>query len=161
MSQQDSNKTPGREFAVKFLFQLFIKENEDLKLSFQKGEIEASTLESELMHFKVSYTAPDEEHENNQIDDGNFFFASKLLKGISNHMGLLEETISKECKRENLDVLEKVDRCILLVGTEEILHFDTPPAIVINELVNLAKTYGGANSSRFINGVLDGIKSKK
>ncbi len=161
MTSTDHNKTPGREFAVKFLFQLFIKQNQDLKESFLSSSISSEELEERISDFKESYVAPDDEHTNNQIDDGNFFFANKLLKGVSQHMGRLEELIKATTNRENLNQIDHVERCILMVGAEELFYFDTPYQVVINELVQLAKVYGGENSGRFINGVLDGIRGKK
>lgn len=161
MSTSDHNKTPGREFATKFLFQLFLKENISLKENFLSGSVSQDDLEQRITDFKESYVAPDEEHTNNSIDDGNYFFATKLLKGISQHMSQLEELIKATTNRENLDQIDNIERCILMVGAEELFYFDTPYQVVINELVNLAKTYGGENSGRFINGVLDGIRGKK
>lgn len=158
---QDNNKTPGREFALKFLFQLFLKENQNLKDSFLSGSVATDDLLERIEEFKESYMAPDEEHENNQIDDGNYFFATKLIKGISQHMSQLEQLIMAETNRKNLEQIDKIERCILLVGCEELFYFETPYQVVINELVNLAKTYGGEHSGRFINGVLDGIRAKR
>ncbi|MCF8059434.1 MAG: transcription antitermination factor NusB [Bacteriovoracaceae bacterium] len=161
MNHQEHNKTPGREFALKFLFQLFIKENLALKESFLQSNVDKEALEEKLIEFKESYLRPDEEHSDNQIDDGNFFFACKLVRGISLHMSRLEELIKAETKRESLDNIEKIERCVLLVGAEELFYFDTPYQVVLNELVGLAKKYGGENSGRFVNGVLDGIRGKK
>lgn len=158
---QDNNKTPGREFALKFLFQLFLKENADLKESILGGQISTDDLLGRIEEFKESYTTPDEEHENNQIDDGNFFFATKLIKGVSQHASQLEQLIMAETNRSTLDQIDNIERCILMVGCEELFYCETPYQIVINELVDLAKTYGGEHSGRFINGVLDGIRAKK
>lgn len=158
---QDSNKTPGREFALKFLFQLFLKENTELKESVFNALVSSDELLERIEEFKASYVAPDEEHENNLIDDGNFFFASKLIKGVSTHATQLEKLITAETKRSNLDQIDNIERCILMVGCEELFYFDTPYQVVINELVNLAKTYGGEHSGRFVNGVLDGIRAKR
>jgi transcription antitermination factor NusB len=158
---QDSNKTPGREFALKFLFQLFLKENADLKESILGGNITSDDLLLKIEDFKESYTVPDDEHENNQIDDGNFFFATKLIKGVSSHASQLEQLITAETGRANLDQIDKIERCILMVGCEELFYFETPYQVIINELVTLAKTYGGEHSGRLINGVLDGIRAKR
>lgn len=161
MTSSQHNKTPGREFATKFLFQVFLKENKSLKESFLSGTIDSEELEERIAEFKESYVADDEEHTNNQIDDGNYFFANKLLKGIGQHMTQLEELIKATTNRTSLEQIDPVERSILMVGAEELFYFDTPYQVVINELVNLAKVYGGENSGRFINGVLDGIRGKK
>ncbi len=157
----DINKTPGREFALKFLFQFFIKENKDLKEKLLQGDMSPSELEEKMVEFRASYIDTDEEHPDNFIDDGNWFFANKLLKEVSKNMEELEEIIKAETRKDNLDLIEKVERSVLLVGTAELYYFDTPYQVVINELVELSKKYGGASSGKFVNGVLDGIRSKK
>ncbi len=158
---KDTNKTPAREFALKFLFQFFIKENSDLKEQLLQGELSPADLEEKLIEFRESYIDTDEEHPDNFLDDGNWFFANKLLKEVSKNMETLEAVIKTEVKKESLDQIEKVERSILLVGSAELYYFETPYQVVINELVNLAKKYGGASSGKFVNGVLDGIRSKK
>ncbi len=156
-----TNKTPGREFALKFLFQFFIKENSDLKEQLLQGDIAPSQLEEMLVEFRESYIDTDEEHPDNFVDDGNWFFANKLLKEVSKNMESLEEVIKKETKKASLDQIEKVERSALLVGSAELFYFETPYQVVINELVELSKKYGGASSGKFVNGVLDGIRRSK
>jgi len=155
------NKTPAREFALKFLFQFFIKENIHLKEQLQGGDISSAQLEEMLIEFRKSYTDNDEEHPENQLDEGNWFFANKILKNISQNMEELEAAIKTETKKENLNQIEKVERSALLVGVAELYHFETPYQVVINELVTLSKKYGGASSGKFVNGVLDGIRKAK
>lgn len=155
------NKTPGREFALKFLFQFFIKENSNLKDQLHRGDLSPSELEEMLGEFRESYTDRDDEHPNNNLDEGNWFFANKLLKEISKNMEELEGVIKIETKKEHLDQIDKVERSALLVGTAELYYFETPYQVVINELVELSKRYGGASSGKFVNGVLDGIRKSK
>jgi len=49
------------------------------------------------------------------------------------------------------------DRNILRLGVYELLHYDTPNAVAIDEAVELAKRYGSVQSSQFVNGILDKI----
>lgn len=54
-----------------------------------------------------------------------------------------------------------VDRNVLRLGLHELLECpDTPPVVVINEAIELARTFGGEDSPKFVNGVLDGIRRK-
>jgi len=54
------------------------------------------------------------------------------------------------------DEVSPIERCILLLGACELkLHPETPYRVIINEAIELAKTYGGTDGHRFINGVLD------
>ena len=161
MSNPQTNKTPGREFALKFLFQLFLKENQDLKEEFLSGNVDSEQLETSLTEFKESYVAPDEEHPDNSIDDNSYFFGRKLVLGVSKNMSELEQFLKTHSKRDSLENIEKIERSILLIGTQELLHHDTPYQVVIHELIELAKKYGGADSGRFINGVLDSVRTEK
>jgi N utilization substance protein B len=51
-----------------------------------------------------------------------------------------------------------LDRLILRLAVHELLHLETPPAVVIDEAIELAKRYSTDDSARFVNGVLDAIK---
>jgi N utilization substance protein B len=49
-----------------------------------------------------------------------------------------------------------IERCILLLGACELkLHVETPYRVIINEAIELAKTFGGTDGHKFVNGVLD------
>jgi N utilization substance protein B len=57
------------------------------------------------------------------------------------------------------DRISVVDKIILQIGTCELVYFDDiPPQISINEAIEIGKKYGGNDSGRFINGVLDAIR---
>ena len=54
------------------------------------------------------------------------------------------------------DEVSPIERCILLLGACELkLHTETPYRVIINEAIELAKTYGGTDGHKFVNGVLD------
>ena len=53
-----------------------------------------------------------------------------------------------------------VDRNILRVGAWELLHREVPTPVVINEALEIAKRYGGAESRAFVNGILDRIANE-
>ena len=54
------------------------------------------------------------------------------------------------------DEVSPIERCILLLGACELkLHAETPYRVIINEAIELAKTYGGTDGHKFVNGVLD------
>jgi N utilization substance protein B len=58
-----------------------------------------------------------------------------------------------------VDRLAVIDRLILRMAAWELQHVpDTPPAVAINEAIELAKTFGTDESPRFVNGVLDAIR---
>ena len=84
-------------------------------------------------------------------------FAWKILKGIAEHIDEIDAQIKKTAPDWPLEKIAIIDRNILRVGLYELLFADkneVPPKVAINEAIEMAKNYGGPNSSRFINGVL-------
>lgn len=84
-------------------------------------------------------------------------FAWKILKGIAEHIKDIDARIVKTAPEWPLLKIAVIDRNILRIGLYELLYADkneVPPKVAINEAIEMAKNYGGPNSSRFINGVL-------
>jgi N utilization substance protein B len=84
-------------------------------------------------------------------------FAWKILKGIAEHIKDIDARIVKTAPEWPLTKIAVIDRNILRIGLYELLYADkneVPPKVAINEAIEMAKNYGGPNSSRFINGVL-------
>jgi N utilization substance protein B len=88
-------------------------------------------------------------------------FLSELVEGALSHERYLDEVIDRFAKGWDVARLPRVDLAILRLGAWELLGTDIPPAVAINEAVNLAKDYGGADSPAFINAILDSIKDKR
>jgi transcription antitermination protein NusB len=92
------------------------------------------------------------------LDDAHFM--SELLTGIVKKKAIIDEIIEKAAPDWPLDKISIVDRNILRLGLYELLFGDrtqVPPKVAINEAIELAKSFGGENSSKFINGVLGGV----
>jgi transcription antitermination protein NusB len=84
-------------------------------------------------------------------------FAWKILKGVIEHLPELDEVIVKAAPEWPLEKIAIIDRNILRIGLYELLHADpdeVPPKVAINEAIEMAKSYGGPNAGRFVNGVL-------
>lgn len=83
-------------------------------------------------------------------------FLRWLVSGVIKHKADLNQIIQKYAPEWPVDQLAVIDRNILRMALFEIgcQASDTPPKVVINEAVELAKTFGGDSSPRFINGVL-------
>ncbi len=93
-----------------------------------------------------------------EIDPAAQDFARTLVAAASEHAAQLDELIAASSKNWRIDRMSRVDRNILRLGTCELLAFkDVPVKVVINEAVELAKRFGTAESSAFVNGVLDRI----
>ncbi len=89
------------------------------------------------------------------IDEPDFLW--RIIKGIVEHFSELNAIIEKAAPEWPMSHIAIIDRNILRLGLFELLYADpneVPPKVAINEAIELAKNYGGPNSSRFINGVL-------
>jgi len=85
-------------------------------------------------------------------------YVGTLIRGYAENSSQIDELISDHAKGWSLQRMPAVDRAILRIGTQELLGAeDVPTAVVLDESVELAKTYSTENSSRFINGVLAAI----
>ncbi len=87
------------------------------------------------------------------VDDQEFI--RKLVAGIYEHATELDTLLQPVAPEWPIDQIARVDRIVLRMGLFELIEGqDIPAKVVINEAVELAKAFGGDNSSKFINGVL-------
>lgn len=87
-------------------------------------------------------------------------FALELAKGVETKVDELDAIITKSAPEWPVAQLPIVDRNVLRMGLYELIfgnRAEVPPRVAINEAIELAKTYGGQNSGKFINGVLGTI----
>ncbi|MCA9357941.1 transcription antitermination factor NusB [Candidatus Kaiserbacteria bacterium] len=87
-------------------------------------------------------------------------FMEKLLDGVMAKQPELDQVIEKAAPEWPIDRISPVDRNILRLGLYELLFADrseVPAKVAINEAIELAKQFGGDNSSRFVNGVLGAV----
>lgn len=87
-------------------------------------------------------------------------FIEKLLDGVIGKQPELDQVIAKAAPEWPIDRISPVDRNILRLGLFELLFADrkeVPAKVAINEAIELAKQFGGDNSSRFVNGVLGAV----
>lgn len=85
-------------------------------------------------------------------------FSRNLIKGIKKNLTEIDKTITKYAPEWPLEQITIVDRNILRLGVYELNFTDEiPPKVAINEAIELAKTFGGESSGKFVNGVLGSI----
>jgi N utilization substance protein B len=85
-------------------------------------------------------------------------FATGLVEAAVTRSAEIDDLIATSSKNWRIERMSRVDRNILRLGACELLNFrDVPVKVVINEAVELAKRFGTAESSAFVNGVLDRI----
>jgi len=95
------------------------------------------------------------------ISDTKFIF--DLGDNIVKKLDHIDKIIEKCAPEWPLEQITVVDRNVLRLGIYELLYGnkeEVPPKVAINEAIELAKTFGGESSGRFINGVLDQFVSK-
>lgn len=89
-------------------------------------------------------------------------FAEFLLKGTLEKQEDLKTAIQEQAPDWSLDRMDPIARCTLLVGAYELLYSeDAPPAVVMNEAIEIAKEFGTEESGKFVNGVLNAIAHNK
>ena len=89
------------------------------------------------------------------LEDLDFIF--KLSEGVQLHMDDMDKIIEKAAPEWPIAQISIIDRNVLRIGLYELLYADkaeVPPKVAINEAIELAKTFAGQTSGKFINGVL-------
>ena len=94
------------------------------------------------------------------VDDVTFI--TNLVNGVSKQVDQLDATLQPVAPEWPIDQIARMDRIILRIGLYELENDQgVPPKVVINEAVELAKAFGGDNSSKFVNGVLGTLLRQK
>lgn len=94
------------------------------------------------------------------VDDVEFI--ERLVLGIDAKRDELDLLLKPLAPERPIEQIARMDRIVLRAGAYELLHEESvPPKVVINEAVELAKAFGGENSSKFINGVLGTVLRNK
>ncbi|AUS87419.1 transcription antitermination factor NusB [Lysinibacillus sp. HST-98] len=115
----------AREKALQVLFQL---DNTDL------------TVEEAMGHIKGQPT--------------NAFY-EKIVNGTAEHLEEIDATLEQHLEKWSLARLPKIERTVLRLAVYELLYMpETPKRVVLNEAIELCKTFGDDSSSKFVNGVL-------
>lgn len=150
----------AREKALQFLFQYEINHPEDLDdalLTFWESQRMSAAMK------KITGPTYGEEVELPPITSKDVVirnFAENLIRGSIENAKSCDEHLSKYAKNWSLERIATVDRSILRIAIFEILKCDDiPPKVTINEAVDLAKKYSTEKSGKFVNGILDKVKS--
>lgn len=107
---------------------------------------------------KIPYDLESVFHENLEIDNK---FVRDIVDGVLEHKDNIDKIIGKYLENWDLDRLGKTDRAILRLSTYEMLYYNTPKVVVINEAVELAKKYSDEKIVKLINAVLDKIRDNE
>ena len=128
----------ARNIAVQFLYQCMCE-----KLFYYS--------EPHFNHFVRSF----------EISSKTSQLAVPLVEGSLNHAQEIDTMIQNHSDNWSIDRLMKTDLCTMKIACYEILYTDTPPKVIIDEAIELAKLYGSSKSASFVNGVLEQIMIQK
>jgi len=85
-------------------------------------------------------------------------FAEGLLRGVIEELPDIDKRIARNAAHWRMERMPVVDRNILRIAVYEMLRTDTPPAVIIDEALELARRFSGEESVHFVNGVLDAVR---
>jgi N utilization substance protein B len=133
-----SNRHLGRIVAMQTLYEYDFREGDKEKLDLP------GILQRNLDEFRDS------------IDDTEF--VEDVVAGVHKYASEIDGVIAPAAPEWPVDQIAKIDKIVLRIGVYELMiKHEVPPKVAINEAVELAKSFGGENSSKFVNGVLGTI----
>jgi N utilization substance protein B len=95
------------------------------------------------------------------LSDDHRAFAERLAAGVVDTVGNVDPVIAESAEHWRIERMNVMDRLILRLAVYEFLHeTDTPARVIINEALELARTFSNDDSVRFINGILDAIRRR-
>ena len=135
-SRSGTERHRGREAALQLLYQ------------WEVGRFEEGEFDDAVDLFWMVHPAP----------PARCAFATELVKGTTEYLAVIDPLIEHNSVNWRLTRMAVIDRLIMRLAVYEFLHADTPPVVVIDEALELAKTFSGEQAVAFVNGVLDGIR---
>jgi transcription antitermination protein NusB len=151
----------ARERAVQFLFQYELNPPEEIETAIELFWETQRLAGLEREHHQARWGEPLAIPPPTTEEAGIRVFADALIRGILTHWATIDAEIKKYAQNWNLERMAVVDRNVIRLATYEMLYRpDIPPIVSINEAVDIAKKYSTQDSGRFVNGVLDQIRSE-
>ncbi len=157
MSATQGKRHRAREMAIQMLYQLDMGQSplphifgHFDPIPFRDSDDEAGEVEASASPEEESPTTRD-----------SFDYARSLVEGTVSHGEEIDELIRKQAVNWRLERMSAVDRNILRLAVYELLYeSDVPKVVILDEAIELAKRFGAEDSSRFVNGLLDGLLKK-
>ncbi len=106
----------------------------------------------------ISFDVEEVIKENLEIDNK---YVRDIVNGVLENLETIDKTISKYLENWDLDRLGKTDKSILRLAAYEMMYYDTPSVVAINEAVELAKKYSDEKIVKLINAVLDKVRDNE
>ncbi len=106
----------------------------------------------------IEYDLEEVFHENLEIDNQ---YVRDIVNGVLDNLSKIDEIVNKYMDKWTIDRLGKTDASILRLATYEMLYYDTPALVVLNEAIELAKKYSDDKVVALVNAVLDKIRDNE
>ena len=140
-----------------------MNQKKDMKKN-EKRQVREATLKflykNEFHKEKQSYEIAIDEYDN--LSKTAQDYVNKLLEGIRKHQMEIDDIINQTSQSWSMERMSLIDLNIIRIAVYEMLYSEkqVPFKVCINEAVEIAKTYGTADSTKFINGMLDKISQR-
>jgi len=124
--------------------------------------LDYTNIEGEFREFNLLNAFPEilkemAEHEGLAPDHPALAFADELIRNTIIHLEEIEAKLQSHSSNWSIERIANLDLAILRIAIYEILFTGTPPPVVINEAIEIAKKFSSESSNKFVNGILDAI----
>lgn len=147
----------AREMAVQMLYQLEVGGCVRDEV-FSRFDLDDYVRETEIAQTADGAAPPAAARSRGDDVRTAFDYAQILVSGVQEHAESIDERIRRHAENWRLERMPMIDRNILRVAIFEMLFQEgVPKVVIVDEAIELAKKFGAENSSRFVNGLLDGV----
>jgi N utilization substance protein B len=158
-----ATRRQGREWALQMLFQSDLNPGLDIDMAIPKFWRQQYTCQMEEAENKDEVTPVDASKgvEDRVAPPKIRLFTEKLVRGVIGHLPEIDAKLKEFTQNWPLHRMGSVERNVLRLAFYELLYCaDVPPAVVLNEAIDLAKYFSNADAGRFVNGVLDKLNKE-
>ncbi|GAC1525921.1 MAG: transcription antitermination factor NusB [Polyangiales bacterium] len=143
-------RTGGRAIALQMLYGLDAAGSRDAEAR--------PTLDVDAMLLRYWRAFEDSEAQNETVDPESRAFAETLVRALLARLDAVDTALRAASTHWRLERMPRVDRNVARIGAFElVVHRDTPRAVAIDEAVELGKRFGGDETAKFVNGVLERV----
>lgn len=146
MSSRRLSRIVAMQSIYEWDFWLVNKDQKKVSLFFSQEKNDKKALKKIIKKNEEAYSE--------KIEDK---FIRDLTLGIQDKIKKIDNLITKYAPEWPIPQIAAIDRAILRLAIYELIYTETPPKVIIDEAVEIAKQFGGENSSKFINGVLGAL----
>jgi N utilization substance protein B len=165
-------RTFAREIAFQVLYREDLNPDQPGAVAVLDALLDQGRQTRELMKFVRHLAELRDQEDAGPADEGEFYsqwlrtpslveFSRLLVQGVVANRAELDREIAAAAENWSVERMAATDRNLLRLGAYELHHTDTPAKVVIDEAVELAKRFGGAQSAQFVNGILDKLMQQR